>query len=76
MGSGDAQSTASTAILLSGLLTGPHNPGITLAMDSGSSTASEQAAIDKAKLHGLLLECAQIEERLRINFKMIAPIWK
>jgi len=73
---GDAQSIPSAWILLSGLLTDPHNPGIALAMNSGSAAASEQAAIDKAKLHDLLLECAQIEERPRINFQMIALIWK
>ncbi|MAF08710.1 MAG: hypothetical protein CL389_12775 [Acidiferrobacteraceae bacterium] len=42
-----------------------------LAMDSGNAAAAAQAIMGKAKLHGLLVDRTQIEERPHISFKMV-----
>ena len=46
----------------------------TLAMDSGNAAAAVQAIMGKAKLHGLLVDRTQIEERTHISFKMVGPV--
>jgi hypothetical protein len=46
----------------------------TLAMDSGNAAAAVQAIMGKAKLHGLLVDRTQIEERTHISFKMVGSM--
>ena len=45
-----------------------------LAMDSGNAAAAVQAIMGKAKLHGLLVDKQQINERPHISFKMVGPM--
>jgi len=45
-----------------------------LAMDAGNAAAAVQAIMGKAKLHGLLVDRTQIDERPHISFKMVAPV--
>ncbi len=45
-----------------------------LAMDSGNAAAAVQAIMGKAKLHGLLVDRTQIEERTHISFKMVGSM--
>ena len=44
-----------------------------LAMDSGNAAAAVQAIMGKAKLHGLLLDRAQIAQSPHVSFKMVGP---
>ena len=44
-----------------------------LAMDARNAAAAVQAIMGKAKLHGLLVDRTQIEERPYVSFQMIAP---
>ena len=44
-----------------------------LAMDVRNAAAAVQAIMGKAKLHGLLVDRTQIEERPYVRFQMIAP---
>ena len=46
----------------------------TLAMDSGNAAAAVQAIMGKAKLHGLLVDKQEINERPHISFKMVGPM--
>ena len=45
-----------------------------LAMDARNAAAAVQAIMGKAKLHGLLVDRTQIEERPYVSFQMIAPV--
>ena len=45
-----------------------------LAMDVRNAAAAVQAIMGKAKLHGLLVDRTQIEERPYVSFQMIAPV--
>jgi len=45
-----------------------------LAMDAGDAVAAVQAIMGKAKLHGLLVDRTQIDERPHVSFKMVAPV--
>ena len=47
-----------------------------LAMDSGNAAAAVQAIMGKAKLHGLLLDRAQIAQSPHVTFKMVGPVLK
>jgi phage terminase small subunit len=47
-----------------------------LAMDSGNAAAAVQAIMGKAKLHGLLLDRAQIVKSPHVRFKMVGPVLK
>jgi hypothetical protein len=42
-------------------------------MDVRNAAAAMQAIMGKAKLHGLLVDRTQIEERPYVRFQMIAP---
>lgn len=44
-----------------------------VAMDSGNAAAAVQAIMGKAKLHGLLLDRAQIVQSPHVSFKMLGP---
>ena len=44
------------------------------AMDNRNAAAAVQAIMGKAKLHGLLVDRTQIEERPYVSFQMIAPV--
>jgi hypothetical protein len=44
-----------------------------VAMDARNAAAAVQAIMGKAKLHGLLVDRTQIEERPYVSFQMIAP---
>ena len=43
-------------------------------MDARNAAAAVQAIMGKAKLHGLLVDRTQIEERPYVSFQMIAPV--
>ena len=45
-----------------------------VAMDARNAAAAVQAIMGKAKLHGLLVDRTQIEERTHISFKMVGPV--
>ncbi len=45
-----------------------------VAMDNRNAAAAVQAIMGKAKLHGLLVDRTQIEERPHISFKMVGPV--
>jgi hypothetical protein len=45
-----------------------------VAMDARNAAAAVQAIMGKAKLHGLLVDRTQIEERPYVSFQMIAPV--
>ncbi len=45
-----------------------------VAMDNRNAAAAVQAIMGKAKLHGLLVDRTQIEERPYVSFQMIAPV--
>ncbi len=45
-----------------------------VAMDNRNAAAAVQAIMGKAKLHGLLVDRTQIEERPHVSFQMIAPV--
>ena len=45
-----------------------------LALDARNAAAAVQAIMGKAKLHGLLVDRTQIEERPYVSFQMIAPV--
>ena len=45
-----------------------------VAMDARNAAAAVQAIMGKAKLHGLLVDRTQIEERPHISFKMVGPV--
>ena len=45
-----------------------------VAMDARNAAAAVQAIMGKAKLHGLLVDRTQIEERPYVSFQMIAPM--
>ena len=44
-----------------------------VAMDARNAAAAVQAIMGKAKLHGLLVDRTQIEERPYVSFPLIAP---
>ena len=45
-----------------------------VAMDNRNAAAAVQAIMGKAKLHGLLVDKQEINERPQINFKMVGPV--
>ena len=45
-----------------------------VAMDNRNAAAAVQAIMGKAKLHGLLVDRTQIEERPHVSFKMVGPM--
>ncbi len=45
-----------------------------VAMDARNAAAAVQAIMGKAKLHGLLVDKQEINERPQINFKMVGPM--
>ncbi len=45
-----------------------------VAMDARNAAAAVQAIMGKAKLHGLLVDRTQIEERPHISFKMVGSM--
>ena len=45
-----------------------------VAMDNRNAAAAVQAIMGKAKLHGLLVDRTQIEERPHISFKMVGSM--
>ncbi|MBT5226845.1 MAG: terminase [Proteobacteria bacterium] len=45
-----------------------------VAMDARNAAAAVQAIMGKAKLHGLLVDRTQIEERPYVSFKMVGPM--
>ena len=45
-----------------------------LAMDARNAAAAVQAIMGKAKLHGLLVDRTQIEERPHVSFKITGPV--
>ncbi len=45
-----------------------------VAMDARNAAAAVQAIMGKAKLHGLLVDKQEINERPHISFKMVAPM--
>ena len=47
-----------------------------LAMNSGNAAAAVQAIMGKAKLHGLLLDRAQIVQSPHVSFKLVGPVLK
>ena len=45
-----------------------------VAMDARNAAAAVQAIMGKAKLHGLLVDKQEVNERPQINFKMVGPM--
>jgi len=45
-----------------------------VAMDARNAAAAVQAIMGKAKLHGLLVDKQEINERPHISFKMVGPV--
>ena len=45
-----------------------------VAMDNRNAAAAVQAIMGKAKLHGLLVDKQEINERPHISFKMVGPV--